>query len=123
MDILGITIWREARGEGLAGMTGVYHVIMNRATANGREGWPQDPERVCLQPYQFSCWNTGDPQRGLYPDASDKQYAEIQSICQLDPPDPTSGATAYYDTSISPPSWATPDKFTVQIGRLRFYRL
>lgn len=123
IDILGVTIWREARGEGLPGMTAVYHVIMNRATAKGRNGWPQEPEKVCLQPWQFSCWNTNDPQRALYPVPNDPQYLEAQSICNLNPPDPTGGATAYFDESIKPPVWAMPEKFTVEIGRLRFYKL
>lgn len=122
MDILAITIWREARGEGMAGMTGVYHVIMNRALAD-REGWPSDPEQVCLQPYQFSCWNSLDPQRKLYPNRGDVQYQQAQYIANLDPTDPTGGATAYFDSSITAPSWADPKLFTVAIGRLRFYKL
>jgi hypothetical protein len=126
MDILGITIWREARGEGEAGMRAVYQVIVNRAMAN-RNGWPYlEREQVCLQPYQFSCWNTADPQRALYPKCDgDPQYLLIQTIIgdNNNGQDPTGGATAYYDRSIPAPSWATAESLRCQIGRLRFYKL
>jgi N-acetylmuramoyl-L-alanine amidase len=122
MDILPITLWREARGEGEAGMRAVCHVILNRA-AHGSGQWPSDPERACLQAYQFSCWNTNDPQRNKYPPPGDVAYSVAYAIAEDPGPDPTLGATSYHDTSIQPPPWATPDKFTVQIGRLRFYKL
>jgi N-acetylmuramoyl-L-alanine amidase len=126
MQVIPITIWREARGEGQAGMAAVLHVILNRAVPNPATPWPADPEKVCLQDFQFSCWNNRDPQRNLYPAPNDPQYAIAESLALsaargLD--DPTNGATAYYDESITAPSWATPERFTVQIGRLRFYRL
>ena len=123
MDIVPITVWREARSEGEEGMCGVYRVIQNRAAASPRSGWPPDPEKVCLQSFQFSCWNDRDPQRNLYPVSNDPQYALAVAISLQPGLDPTGGATAYYDDSIPTPSWATFDRFTVQIGRLRFYRV
>jgi spore germination cell wall hydrolase CwlJ-like protein len=36
---------------------------------------------------------------------------------------PVPGADGYYDISISPPKWATPETFVKQIGKLRFYNL
>ena len=122
MDILGITIWREARSEGLAGMNAVAHVIANRGAASPHNAWPSDVEQVCLQPWQFSCWNLTDPQRNLYPKDGDPQYA-IAQRCPMMGDDPTSGATAYFDVSILPPPWAHPEDFTAQIGRLKFYKL
>ena len=121
MDIVELTIWREARGEGEPGMHAVYHVISNRAAA-GRS-WPAYPERVCLQAYQFSCWNSSDPQRDLYPKVGDNAYALAVAICQQPGVDPTGGSTAYFSEGIVPPSWADPAKFTVQIGKLRFHRV
>ena len=102
-------------------MVAVYHVIANRAAA--RREWPADMERVCLQASQFSCWNTHDPQRDLYPKTGDQAYALAVAICLQSGKDPTGGATAYFAASIPPPLWATLDKFTVQIGNHRFYRL
>ena len=119
MEIVPLTVWKEARGEGEAGMRGVYWVIANRAAA-GRS-WPAYPERVCLQSMQFSCWNNHDPQRDLYPEVGDPQYAMAVSICSQPGTDPTLGATCYYDVSIPAPPWATPKNFKVQVGRMRFY--
>ena len=121
MDIVPLTVWREARSEGEPGMRAVCHVIANRAAA-GR-GWPAYPERVCLQAGQFSCWSTHDPQRDLYPKIGDVAYELAVAIYQTPGDDPTGGANCYYDTSISSPPWATLEKFTVQIGKLRFYRV
>jgi len=122
MDILGITIWREARGEGFEGMRAVHHVIANRAFS-GRPLWPKDREEVCLQPFQFSCWNPMDPQRKLYPKSDDPSYRGAVGTVLLPGEDPTGGATSYYDVSIPAPSWATPENFTCQIGRLRFHKV
>jgi spore germination cell wall hydrolase CwlJ-like protein len=121
MDILGITIWREARGEGIDGMRAVYHVIVNRAFSG--QLWPHDREQVCLQPFQFSCWNSRDPQRGKYPAPDDPSYKGAVEAILLAGEDPTGGATAYYDVSIPAPSWATAQNFTCQIGRLRFHKV
>ena len=102
-------------------MLGVFWVIANRAAAD--RGWPAYPERVCLQAHQFSCWNSSDPQRDIYPKVGDNSYALAAGICAQPGADPTGGATAYYDASIPAPPWATPQNFTVQIGTLRFHRV
>lgn len=107
----------------MEGMRAVFHVMRNRVANNGRNGWPNDIERVCLQPVQFSCWNSKDPQRSLYPAETDRQYLIAQQIIREPGEDPTHGATAYYDRSIPAPSWATPQNLTCQIGRLRFHKL
>lgn len=122
MNIVPLTVWREARGEGEAGMRGVYAVIYNRSV-DERPSWPVNPEQVCLQSMQFSCWNDHDPQRNLYQKSGDPQYAMATAICSQQGEDPTHGATCYFDHSIPPPYWATPETFTVQIGRLRFHKL
>lgn len=121
MDIVPITIWREARSEGPAGMRAVLHVIFNRAAHNSE--WPSDPERVCLQRYQFSCWNTDDRQRDYYPSPTDTSYVDALALVADPGTDPTGGATAYFDSSIFAPIWATPASFVCEIGRLRFYRV
>jgi spore germination cell wall hydrolase CwlJ-like protein len=122
LNVLAVTVWREARSLGEAGICAVYHVIYNRAN-DPRKRWPQDLEMCCLEAYQFSCWNSSDPQRNLYPKAGDQQYAKVCAVNSLPASDPTYGANMYYDNSIPPPSWATPDKFTVQIGNLRFFKI
>jgi len=68
LNLPAVTIWREARGEGQPGMLAVAFVIRNRAQQG--KPWPHDPDRVCLQRKQFSCWNDNDHQRDLYPDST-----------------------------------------------------
>ena len=59
--IMALTIWGEARGEGFQGRCAVGHVILNRVRKGG--WWGNTVEEVCLKPWQFSCWNKGDPNR------------------------------------------------------------
>ena len=56
--IVAMTILAEARGEGNAGMYAVAGCIKVRAQE--RKLAYHD---VCLQPWQFSCWNKNDPNR------------------------------------------------------------
>src|SRR5690606_17855731 len=64
VDTLARTLWGEARGTGLLDMFGVAAVIRERYL---RPGWWSKPSddwwSVCRNPYQFSCWNQGDPNR------------------------------------------------------------
>jgi len=53
---LGLTLWAEARGQGLDGLAAVGRVIRHRAED---PRWPSTYKEVCLQPKQFSCWNPG----------------------------------------------------------------
>ena len=56
--VIAITILAEARGEGNAGMYAVACVIEQRARNRKLA-----PSKVCLQPWQFSCWNKNDKNR------------------------------------------------------------
>jgi len=60
--VLALTIFGEARGEPIDGQLAVASVIGNRV-ADGR--WGRSYTAVCLAPYQFSCWNTSDPNKAL----------------------------------------------------------
>ena len=53
-DTIARTIYDEARGEGLEGMTVVADVILNRSN-----GTPESLKEICLKPFQFSGWNNG----------------------------------------------------------------
>lgn len=57
-EIVAITILAEARGEGKSGMYAVACVMSQRMKERKKTS-----AQVCLQPYQFSCWNKNDPQR------------------------------------------------------------
>lgn len=54
------TIYGEARGESFGGQVAVAWVIRNRADNPRWWGGP-DWRSVCLSPWQFSCWNDGNP--------------------------------------------------------------
>ena len=56
--ILAQTILAEARGDGRAGMYAVAACIKVRAQKRNLSF-----KEVCLQPWQFSCWNKNDPNR------------------------------------------------------------
>ena len=57
-EVVAMTILGEARGEGKAGMYAVATVINTRVINRNKT-----PRQVCLQPWQFSCWNESDVNR------------------------------------------------------------
>lgn len=134
-DTLARTIWGEARGEGVRGMTAVACVIRNRVNLDlGHDGkpdwWGEGYEGVCKARLQFSCWNADDPNltKLLVVGAEDPQFVIATRISgdvidnMVD--DPTGGATHYHDTRMPrPPEWAQRVSPTVIIGHHAFYRL
>lgn len=58
-DTLVLTMLGEARGEEVEGRLAVGCVVRERA--RDPERWPDDIKGVCLQRWQFSCWNDTDP--------------------------------------------------------------
>lgn len=134
---LALTLWGEARGEGAPGMAAVAAVIVNRMLASARRidlgqaalwwGGP-DAAGVCRAPWQFSCWNQGDPNRlqmtALGSDAAVLVPARVIADAALDGRlgDPTGGADHYHARG-SHPAWARGRRPTVTIGRHLFYRI
>src|ERR1700693_5206652 len=104
VNLPAITIWREPRGEGSDGMLAVAFVIRNRAQHG--HPWPHDPDRVCLQRRQFSCWNDSDAQRDLYPDNSSDGTAYDDAVTRWNyanaagSTDSTDGATYYVNAAV-----------------------
>lgn len=60
-QLMGITLWAEARGESEAGKIAVASVIIERV--NHRKWDGESVHEVCLWPMQFSCFNPSDVQR------------------------------------------------------------
>jgi len=129
--LIALCCWREARGEGAAGMRGVAWVIRNRAAKPG--WWGHSLAEVVTCKNQFSSLTAhGDLQLGLWPAETDPRWLQALQSAQeailVDIPeqDPTQGATYYYDATLDnhPPSWATDGRtvHTVNIGRLRFLK-
>ncbi len=126
IDVLARTLWGEARGEGSAGMQAVANVVMNRVACGG--WWGDTVIAVCQKPYQFSCWNKGDPNyhKVLNVDADDLYFATALRVARRAVfgtlADITNGADHYHAAGISP-YWARGEKPVAVIGHHIFYRL
>jgi N-acetylmuramoyl-L-alanine amidase len=133
--IIRLTLYGEARNQPVMGMIGVLSVIKNRRTLGH---WGPKYSDVCLAPYQFSCWNEKNPNKAildqylkLYEQGSPLPYDPCLDVCgflvdkllQGVLKDPTSGATHYYATSLSPaPRWIEPPaRRTAILGGHAFY--
>ena len=146
-DVLfAMLLFGEARGESREAMRAVAQVVINRARhphkvfgSRAELRWEENLRRVILQPRQFSCLLQTDPNyvkvlRPLF-----YEDAWVWRMCLEIARDAMTGlrnnklgradtltrnSDHYFDESLlHPPSWADPAKQTVEIGRLRFYRL
>lgn len=124
-EIAQATIWMEARDESYETLVCVAWVIVNRLLS-GKFG--KNLGRVCLEPAQFSCWNTRDPNRAALADADPLNEIWIECdgalLAALHPkaPDPTRGALYYCETRILPrPPFDKLEK-TYESGRLSFFK-
>jgi spore germination cell wall hydrolase CwlJ-like protein len=139
LDTLARTIWGEARGEGMDGMAAVANVITNRVDIDLHDDrkpdwWGEGFREVCMKPWQFSCWNAGDPNRArlLAVTASDPQYADAMVLAAAaiggKLRDRTNGATHYFapkameQLGLKLPAWAQHQTPTAMIGDHVFYR-
>ena len=124
-DLAIRTIYGEAGGEPATGQAGVAAVLKNRL-AGGQYGG--DMQSVILAPKQFSLWNKGDPAgdnaRKLSPDSpSYQKIGQIyDGVMSGQIPDPTGGATHYYNPNVASPGWGPKlaQQNDVRIGNHRF---
>jgi spore germination cell wall hydrolase CwlJ-like protein len=129
--LLALCVWREARGELYITKTAVAWTVRNRVQKPG--WWGSGWEGVILMPWQFSSFNANDPNAVKLPRSSDQTWSDSVDVAQKvfpeNPliPDPTYGATSYFDDSMAPdpPKWSYDGSHvkTVSYGRLNFYRL
>jgi spore germination cell wall hydrolase CwlJ-like protein len=127
--LFAMLIFGEARGEEFAVKCAVGSVVRNRV--EHPRWWGHDLKAIILKPFQFSCFNHGDPNREklLWPlkheenTVWDECYEIAVGILENDLPDNTGHADHYFDDSISFPKWARQECFTVKMGRLNFYCL
>ncbi|WP_334130152.1 cell wall hydrolase [Sneathiella sp.] len=114
IDIMARTIYGEAGAQSEKSAVAVANVIMNRVRL---PNWPNDIAGVCLQPWQFSCWNTTakntNRARIIAADGRDKWFRrcrEIAAEVAKEPGgprfDPTKRATHYHTHDVKPmPEW------------------
>lgn len=107
LDILARTLYGEAEGNNIADAKAIAAVIVNRTRF---PNWPNRIAAVCLQAWQFSCWNQSDPNRERILNAHGDWYDTCTKIAgeaiSGEMADPTNGATHYYETGIKAPKWA-----------------
>ena len=132
IDVLARTIYGEARGEyhspegGLSALIAVGNVIINRVKT--QSGYGKSIQEVCLKPRQFSCWNTGDPNRALLMGEaiSDPVFVLCSRVATKVAsevwPDLTKGSDHYHAFSILPP-WARGQKPRIRLANHVFYQL
>lgn len=136
IDTLARTIWGEARNQGRGGMIAVAWCIRNRVDMDlhndGKpDWWGEGYAGVCRAPWQFSCWNRNDPNfaylagqklipAGQYMDCREAGLA----VKDGHEPDPTGGATHYYNPKAvnRTPAWVKGATRTAQIGAHIFYK-
>ncbi|GAN71333.1 hypothetical protein ASY01nite_17720 [Acetobacter syzygii] len=128
LQVAARTAWGEARGEGPTGMQAVLCAGMNRLARPA--WWGRDICSVFLCPWQFSCWNTTDPNRAklLAVTSTDPQFQTALALAQRlvsgTLTDITSGADSYYDTRLPhAPAWASSRFYRCTIGHHAFYRV
>lgn len=122
-QIVAITILAEARGEGELGMYSVASVIQQRQIDKGLSA-----DKVCLQPYQFSCWNKNDPQNKRLsnllriPQANYALVLADKALRNKLDVGVVNYANHYHTADITP-SWSKNRKPVKVIGNHKFYRI
>lgn len=139
-QILTLTLYGEARGEPIEGQIAVACLIRNR-TETGR--WGASYAKVCLHPWQFSCWRPEGGQQNydrviglakelatsthLPEDPQLRQCAWVaQGVIGHWIQDTTKDATHYYaPRGMTPPervpAWAINKQPVVTIGHHLFF--
>lgn len=127
-EALTLTLYGEARGEGLTGMAAVASVVMNRVN-DGRYG--AGVVGVCTKPWQFSCWNPHDPNLpeldfSALDIKGEPAWRDVKMIARAamagDLYDRTHGATHYFNAKLVTPRWAEAMMQTATVGHHQFYR-
>lgn len=124
---LGLTVWREARGQSEECQRGVAYSILNRVKRPS--WWGSDVCSVVFKRLQYSSLTyPRDPQLTTWPNRSDDPswiqclQVAMESISGISE-NPVPGADSYHDISIPAPKWAEPGMFVKQIGRIRFFNV
>jgi spore germination cell wall hydrolase CwlJ-like protein len=134
IDILARTIFGEARGEyesfegGISSLIAVGNVVMNRLKAQGHYG--KTIQEICHKPFQFSCWNKGDPNRAILmrETITDPLFPLCHKVATKvasgEWPDLTKGSDHYHATTLPVlPPWARGNRPRIRLAQHVFYQL
>ena len=124
LEIGAATVFMESSSEGEGGQVAVAWVLVNRMRSGH---WGNTIASVCLAPFQFSSWNTSDPNRKRVALLRDDdpvlvgcQRAMREALDGVSS-DPTGNATFYFADGIDAPGWASAMRPTVKIGKHNFF--
>lgn len=119
--IVADTLYLEARSEKPCGLRAVATVIYNRAKNTGKTF-----EAVCLQPFQFSCWNASKTRKIALKTRSDakayKTCLAIEKELLTGKFEPLGEWTHYYNPHLCSPKWARDGQNKTQIGNHIFLK-
>lgn len=134
-QLMGLTIYGEARGESKQGKIAVGSVILERVEHRDWDG--KTIHEVCLMPFQFSCYLPADPNfpalkliaedwEGKYRNSLVLQYCYriaadlIDGLIERTPKIAQNHATQYKTISC-PAAWAKDMRLVETIGNHEFY--
>ncbi len=118
---VALTVLAEARGEGQRGMAAVACVIRQRAENRGLSF-----KQVCLQKWQFSCWNGKEIKdlTHLLDEPQAKYALWLEANMDKLKPEALGYANHYHATWMRElPYWAKGKKPAKIVGQHAFYRL
>jgi spore germination cell wall hydrolase CwlJ-like protein len=118
-DIVASTLILEAGGEYTKGaMESVHEVVYNRSMKRNKS-----MSAVCLQAWQFSCWNENDVDTNIAKAKKHPRWNKAMKIVDTaQMSNFTNGADHYYAEYIDEPYWAEDMTLTVKIGRHLFFK-
>lgn len=126
VDIMARTLFGEAASGNVEDAEVIASTIYNRIVFNN---WPDTATAVCLQPWQYSCWNSNDPGRARIQNASGRWFELCRDIAFSTLKGVNSyidlGLTHYYATYVARPKWAKGKKHVHAVpnahGEHRFF--
>jgi len=130
--LLPLVLWREARNQPYDAMLAVAWVVKNRVASP--KWWGSDFPSVILKHYkgiyQFTSFDDRDPNAAEFPHGPEPEWDQCLAAAAAaftgNAPDPTQGATHYFDKSLdaNPPAWAKSGTMihTADVGDFHFYR-
>jgi len=116
LEVVHKTLIAEAGSDGVMGMVAVANVIRNRARERNIS-----VEAVCLQRWQFSCWNEGKARVDAFIRKNRAVWDDALTAWQVSgTEDITGGANMYYNPKLCSPKWGRLLVRVTNIGGHRF---